>query len=87
MEWSAPQLQPSVDGRTDIFVYNGAFDDYGKIVLLQRTFELLDRYQITYVLYEPDRPLSYLLDHSPQWQVMYADSVAKVYRRAPPATN
>ena len=83
MEWYVPDLKPFVDGRTDIFVYNGVFDDYGKIVLLQRTFELLDQYKIDFVLYEPDQPLSYLLDRSPQWQRIYADSVAKVYRRAP----
>ena len=87
MEWYVPDLKPFVDGRTDIFVYNGVFDDYGKIVLLQKPFELLDQYKIDYVLYEPDQPLSYLLDHSPQWQRMYADSVAKVYRRVPGASR
>ena len=43
--------------------------------------EPLDKYSIEYMLYEPNMPLSYLLDHSSQWQVIYADSVAKVYRR------
>jgi len=28
MEWNAPQLKPFIDGRADIFVYNGVFDDF-----------------------------------------------------------
>jgi hypothetical protein len=83
MEWYAPDLKPFIDGRTDIFTYNGVFADYGKIVTLDGTFELLDKYNIDYVLYEPNMPLSYLLDHNPQWQVIYGDSVAKLYRRIP----
>ena len=83
MEWFAPELKPLIDGRTDIFVYNGVFDDYGKVVSLEDTFGLLDKYKIDYVLYEPDTPLAYLLDHSRQWQLIYSDSDAKVYRRFP----
>jgi hypothetical protein len=83
MEWSAPKLKPYVDGRTDIFVYNGVFDDYGKIVTLEDTFEILDRYKIDYVLYEPDSPLSYLLDHSKGWRRIYADHLAVVFERVP----
>jgi hypothetical protein len=81
MEWYAPALKPFIDGRADIFVYNGAFDDYGKISMLRDSFELLDKYNIDYVLYESKEPLLYLLDHSPQWQLIYADNIVKVYRR------
>ena len=28
MEWNAPELKSFVDGREDIFVHNGIFDDY-----------------------------------------------------------
>ena len=87
MEWNAPEVKPFIDGRTDIFTYNGVFADYGKIVTLEGTFELLDKYNIEYVLYEPTMPLSYLLDHSSQWQVIYGDSVAKVYRRVSGAST
>ena len=54
MEWNAPELKPFTDGRTDIFVYNGTFDDYVKAVLIQSPFEILDKYKIDYVLMEPN---------------------------------
>ena len=44
-------------------------------------FEIFDKYGIEYVLMEPDKPLTYLLDHSSQWQLVYGDLVARLYRR------
>jgi hypothetical protein len=83
LEWYTPRLKPFIDGRADIFVYNGTFDDYGRVSYLESAIELLDKYNIDYVLYEPKAPLSYLLDHSSEWQVIYTDSVARLYRRIP----
>jgi hypothetical protein len=81
IEWSAPTTKTFADGRTDIFVYNGVFDDYLKISNLEQPLELMDRYNIDYVLYQPSKPLSYLLAHTPEWQLMYASPVANLYRR------
>jgi len=81
LEWNAPAVRTFADGRTDIFVYNGVFRDYLKIRGIEQPFEILDKYNIEYILCEPNKPLSYLLDHSPQWETVYADSVAKLYRR------
>jgi len=86
MEWNAPELKPFIDGRADIFVYNGTFDDYVKAVSLQTPFEILDKYRIDYVLLEPKQPLGYLLEHSPAWHPIYADKVAVLFERAPTAT-
>jgi hypothetical protein len=83
MDWNTRELKPFIDGRADIFVYNGAFDDYMKTSGIQDPLETLDRYQIDYVLQQPDRPLTYLLEHSPKWQVAYADKVAVVFARVP----
>jgi hypothetical protein len=81
MEWYTPGLKAFIDGRADIFVYNGTFDNYRKITDIEDAFDLLDKYDIHYVLYESKTPLSYLLDHSRDWQLVYGDSVAKLYRR------
>jgi hypothetical protein len=81
MEWYASDLKPFIDGRADIFVYNGVFDDYGKIVTLDDTLELLERYKIDYVLYEPKMPLCYLLRHSPNWHLLYSDNTAVLFER------
>ncbi len=81
IEWNAPGVKTFADGRADIFIYNGVFDDYLKINRIEQPFELLDKYQIDYVLFPVQKPLSYLLDHSPQWRVIYADKVGKLYQR------
>lgn len=84
IEWYAPEIKTFADGRTDIFVYNGVFDDYLKARDLKQPYEVLDKYNIQYVLYPPHTPLSYLLDNSSGWRVIYADSVANLYQRVPP---
>jgi hypothetical protein len=83
MEWNAPQLKPFIDGRADIFVYNGSFDDYANATVIQKSFEILDKYRIDYALLEPDQPLSYLLQHSPAWKPIYSDKVAVLFERTP----
>ena len=38
MEWVTPDIaSPIIDGRTDIFVENGTFDDYVNAILIQVT--------------------------------------------------
>ena len=75
----APTIKTFADGRLDIFVYSGVLDDYSKITALERPLELLDKYQIDYVLFPGNRPLTYLLDHSAEWRPIYEDRVAKLY--------
>jgi hypothetical protein len=83
MEWTAPELKPFIDGRADIFVYNGTFDDYFNATFIKEPFEVLDKNKIDYVLEESTSPLSYLLDHSPAWHRIYDDPMAKLYKRVP----
>ena len=83
MEWNASELRPFIDGRADIFVYNGTFDDYFKAVSIQTPFEVLDKYRIDYVLLGSKQPLGYLLQHSPAWRPIYTDKVAVLLERTP----
>lgn len=80
MEWNAPELKPFVDGRADIFIYNGTFDDHIKITLIENPLERLAKYKIDLVLIEPHTPLAYLLEHSSTWQMIYSDKVATVFQ-------
>ena len=84
MEWHAPELKPGIDGRADIFVYNGVFDDFLKAGELNHSFEILNKYGIDYVLIQPKQPISYLLEHSPEWHPIYADQVAVLFERTKP---
>ena len=83
MEWNAPELKPFIDGRGDIFIYNGTFDDYNRAVAIRQSLEVLDKYHIDYVLLERTRALAYLLEHSPGWRLLYSDSVAALFEREP----
>ncbi|MFI5095206.1 MAG: hypothetical protein ACHQIK_17355 [Candidatus Acidiferrales bacterium] len=83
MEWNAPELRPFIDGRGDIFIYNGIFNDYDGAAVIRQPFEVLDKYRIDYVLLERTWPLAYLLEHSPAWRLIYEDKVAVLFERAP----
>jgi hypothetical protein len=83
MEWYAPELKPLIDTRTDIFIYNGVFDDYVRVTANDHSLQMLDRYKIDYVLLAPKRPLIYVLEHSPAWRSIYTDKVAALFERVP----
>jgi len=82
IEWYAPEIKTFADPRTDIFIYNGVLADYLKINGLEHAFEMLDKYDIDYVMFPVDKPLTYVLGNNPAWRTIYADSVVKLYGRA-----
>jgi len=81
MEWHAAELRPFIDGRADIFVYNGVFADYLQTTGVKHPFEILDKYKIDYVFIQPSHPLVYVLEHSPAWRPIYTDKVAVLLER------
>lgn len=83
MEWNAPELKPFIDGRADIFVYNGVFEDFLRATALTNSLEILDKYKIDYVFLQPREPLVYLLENSPRWHPIYTDQVAVLLERTP----
>ena len=83
MEWNAPELKPFIDGRADIFVYNGVLEDHRKATTIEEPFQILDKYQIDEALLKPEWPLTYLLEHSPAWHMTYSDKVAVLLERVP----
>src|ERR1022692_2921769 len=83
MEWNAPELKPFIDGRADIFVYNGILDDHRKATTIEAPLEVLDKHRIDYAILEPNRPLTYLLEHSPAWHPIYSDKVTVLFERTP----
>jgi hypothetical protein len=83
MEWTAPQLQTLIDGRADIFVYNGVLDDHRRATTIEAPLEVMDKYRIDYALLQPNRPLTYLLEQSAVWRPVYKDKVAVIFERIP----
>ena len=71
------------DGRADIFIYQRRIRRLPeRNVQLTKSFQILDKHKIQYVLIPPARPLGYLLQHSPDWRVIYSDKVAVLFERA-----
>jgi hypothetical protein len=85
MEWHDPELKTFVDGRADIFVYNGVFEDFLRATAIKDSFEILDKYKIDYVFLQPKEPMVYLLGHSAAWRQIYGDKVAVLLERTPAA--
>ncbi len=83
LEWKTPDLQTFIDSRTDIFEYKGILQDYVAISSVDYTQELLDKYQVSYVLYSTESSLSYFLSKNPSWECVYRDKQAVIYRRLP----
>lgn len=77
-------IPPFIDGRADVY-QDAFFKQYLEALQLvnQDGLEkLLDKYQITWTLLEPESPAVALLDHLPQWRRLYADKTAVVHVRA-----
>ena len=82
--WHDRHIPVFIDSRVDIFEYNGTFKDYLDIVRLKDSIALLNKYDIKYVLFEKDAPLTYLLKTTHQWKVDYEDGTTTLLERTSP---
>ena len=71
--WNTRQIPVFIDSRIDIFEYNGVFADYLDAMGGENTLEVLNKYDIRYVLYKRKSPVAYLLMHNPGWKLDYQD--------------
>jgi len=81
LEWNDRSVKVFVDSRVDIFEYAGVFQDYIDLLGLNEPKKILDKYGIRSVLFPPDEPLTYALEHDPGWRVLYRDSVSVLLER------
>lgn len=79
--WRNHDSKIFVDGRVDIFERAGVLRDYLALLDLKNPKELLDKYHIQSVLFPPDEPLTYVLQHDPEWEVVYSDPVCVLLER------
>jgi hypothetical protein len=88
--WQDRNLKVFIDSRVDIFEYAGVFQDYLDLLAVKKPVAILDKYKIRTVLFTPDEPLTYVLEHDPGWNVQYRDAVCVLLERvdaAPAATG
>ena len=81
--WSgAPRNAIFIDGRADIYEFEGVLSDYLSIVRLEsNAFQLLKKYDVQACLIPRDGPLNTALSAIPGWERVYQDRVAALYVR------
>jgi hypothetical protein len=82
--WNVRQVPVFIDSRVDVFERNGVLGDYLHAIRIEDSLDILDKYSIQYVLFENDRPLTYLLRHTAGWKVDYEDKTAILFERTSP---
>jgi hypothetical protein len=82
-----PDVRVFFDGRIDF--YGAAyFRDYQRVQDAEPGWrEVLDRYQVDWVMVFPDRPLVAWLEQDSSWQRIYADQTAVVFVRRQPSSR
>ncbi|MGB8477586.1 MAG: hypothetical protein WCE63_01925 [Acidobacteriaceae bacterium] len=81
------QVPVFIDSRVDVFERNGVLADYLHAIRIEDSLQILDKYSIQYVLFENHRPLTYLLQHTPDWKVDYQDSTTILFERSRPLSQ
>jgi hypothetical protein len=79
--WHNRDLKVFIDSRVDIYEYSGVFADYLDLAGLKNPQQILEKYQIRYVLFPPDEPLHYVLEHNPDWKIDYRDEICTLFER------
>jgi len=79
--WRDNNLKVFVDSRVDIFEYAGVLKDYLDVLQAQKAAPILEKYKIQYVLFPKNEPLTFMLEHDPQWTVRYSDPLTVLLER------
>jgi len=59
-----------IDSRFDSFEHAGVMQDYGLMVQGHNTLDLMNKYHIDHALLKEDLSVTYLLEHTPGWQII-----------------
>jgi hypothetical protein len=77
-----PSKPVFVDGRTDLYAFNNVLDDYVQAHLASPGWqEILDRYNVGYVLTEQGGLLATALRGPGDWRQVYSDTLAVIYAK------
>ena len=81
LELNDRNVKTFVDSRVDIFEYANVLQDYLNLLTLKQPKPILDKYKIRYVLFPHSEPLTYVLEHDPEWKEIYSDEVCVLLER------
>jgi hypothetical protein len=80
--WALPEQMVFIDGRSDVYDWNGVFVEMARWALLQENPTLLlNRYGINYCLLRKTAPMAQVLPFLPGWKRIYADDLAVIFVR------
>src|SRR5262249_12224157 len=85
--WNDNNVKVFVDSRVDIFEYAGVLKDYLDLLGVKAAKPVLQKYGIQCILFPPDEPLTAVLEHDPEWRVVYRDDISVLFQRANPNTE
>jgi hypothetical protein len=76
-----PHAAMFIDSRMDAYS-NDIIQDYLSVLYGKDNWrDVLDHYQIKWIFLSPDKPVCHLLETQPEWESIYKDSNALIYRR------
>jgi hypothetical protein len=81
LNWKDPNLKVFVDGRADIFEYNGVFKDYLSLMMMDNADAILDKYKARYVLMPIHEPFAHFMEHNSSWKTIYRDELSVLFER------
>ncbi len=81
LELNDRNVKTFVDSRVDIFEYAGVLQDFLDLLTLKQPKPILDKYKIHYVLFPHSEPLTYVLEHDPEWKEIYSDELCVLLER------
>jgi hypothetical protein len=84
IEWNDPGLPVFIDSRSELFDPWGVLQEYIDATSIKRPLEVIDKYQIRYVLFPKEEPIVYLLTRTPGWSIKYQDKSTILLERNQP---
>lgn len=82
LSWRNSSFKVFLDSRVDIFEYSGVLGDYLDLLSVKDPKAVLDKYRIDSILFPVGEPLTYVLQHDPDWRLVYKDDLSVVLERS-----
>ena len=83
-----PEQKVFIDGREDLYEFEGVMGDYLQVVNFRpAAFSILRFYGIRMLLLQQDEPLAVVLAERPDWKRIYKDDASVIFLRADSAST
>jgi hypothetical protein len=80
--WAAPEYPVMMDGRADLYEWNGFLDEYAHWAKLEEDPNLLlQKYNVNFCLLSTRSQMINVLPLLPNWKLVYSDDLARVFVR------